>query len=349
MSTSSNASASGITAEGVARGVGFPVLINGYPSVPLASSAWSRYLESILKRPLPIRQVTTDSVEKTDVPGIDPRGYRGDLPQGIIEWMPATTSVSMIVPTYREAPNIEPLIRRAFAAVGEAGIQAEMIVVDDDSQDGTERIVHALAASYPVRILVRREERGLSSAVVAGFRQAKFDRLLVLDADLQHPPEMIPKLIAALDDPACDFAVGSRYGAGGAIADSWPWYRRLGSFTATILARPLAPLRDPMSGFFALRRSTWIEAAADVSPLGYKIGLELYVKARCHHPVEIPIRFESRAGGESKLNFRTQLAYRRHLRRLYAFRFPKLVWTFRLVMLAVVGYVAYLVVRAKQW
>lgn len=261
--------------------------------------------------------------------------------------MPAATTVSIIVPTYREAPNIEPLVRRAFAATRKAGIEAEMIVVDDNSQDGTDRIVHDLAANYPVRILVRKEDRGLSSAVVAGFKQATLDRLLVLDADLQHPPEMIPKLVAALDDPTCDFVVGSRYGTGGAIADSWPWYRRLGSFAATLLARPLTPIRDPMSGFFALRRSTWEQAAQRVSPLGYKIGLELYVKARCKNPIEIPIRFESRAAGESKLSFRTQLAYRRHLRRLYVFRFPKLVWTFRLVMLAVVGYVVYLVFRAR--
>lgn len=262
--------------------------------------------------------------------------------------MPSATTVSIIVPTYREAPNIEPLVRRTFSATREAGIEAEMIIVDDNSQDGAEQIVSRLAANYSVRILVRKQDRGLSSAVVAGFQQAKFDRLLVLDADLQHPPEMIPKLVAALDDPDCDFVVGSRYGSGGAIADSWPWYRRLGSLAATLLARPLTPVHDPMSGFFALRRAAWERAAARVSPLGYKIGLELYVKAGCRSPVEIPIRFESRAAGESKLNLRTQLDYQRHLCRLYAFRFPKLVWTLRLVMLGVVGYVVYLVFRAKS-
>lgn len=253
--------------------------------------------------------------------------------------------VSIVVPTFRESPNIEPLVRRAFAATRAAGMDAELIIVDDDSRDGSAEIVDRLRAEFPVRILVRKEERGLSSAVVAGFREAAFERLLVLDADLQHPPELIPKLTAALDDPTCDFVVGTRYGGSGSIAENWPWHRRLGSRIATLLARPLAPLSDPMSGFFALRRSTWEQTAAKVNPLGYKIALEIYVKARCRKPVEVPIRFEARHAGESKLDLRTQLAYRRHLRRLYAFRFPKLVWTFRGIMLAAVAVVGYVVYR----
>lgn len=267
--------------------------------------------------------------------------------KSIIRPMPAPNAVSIIVPTFREAPNIEPLVRRAFAAMKSAGVVAEMIIVDDNSQDGTEQVVSRLSAEFPVKLIVRREERGLSSAVVAGFMEAKNERIVVLDADLQHPPEMIPTLAAALDDPACDFVIGTRYAQGGSVAESWPWHRRLGSLAATLLARPLTPVSDPMSGFFAIRRSTWGQAASKINPLGYKIALELYVKCGCKQPVEVPIRFESRVAGESKLTFATQLAYRRHLQRLYAFRFPKLVWTFRLVMLAVVGYVGYLIVRGR--
>jgi len=253
--------------------------------------------------------------------------------------------VSIIVPTFREEPNIEPLVRRTFAATRTAGTEAELIIVDDDSQDGTAELVQRLESDLPIRIIVRKGEKGLSSAVVTGFREAAFDRLLVLDADLQHPPELIPRLVEALDDPNCDFVIGTRYAGEGTIAENWPWYRRLGSRFATLLARPLAPLTDPMSGFFALPRSTWEAAAPHVDPLGYKIALEIYVKARCRNPVEIPIRFEARHAGASKLNLWTQLAYQRHLRRLYAFRFPKLVWTFRLALLAALACVGYVVYR----
>lgn len=252
----------------------------------------------------------------------------------IIHSMPsAISAVSIIVPTYREAPNIRTLIERIFTAVARAGSDAELILVDDNSQDGTEAIVEELRADYSVRLIVRKDDRGLSSAVVCGFRDAKYDRLVVLDADLQHPPEMIPALLKHLDEEDCDFVIGTRYGADGAIAEHWPLRRRLGSRFATLLARPLVPLSDPLSGFFALHRETWLRAEA-LDPIGYKIGLELYVKCRCKHPAEVPIRFEARTAGESKLTFREQVRYMRHLGRLYRFRFPWLTWVLGVGVLA---------------
>lgn len=238
---------------------------------------------------------------------------------------PSLPPASIIVPTFREAANLPALLRRTLAAVAEAGRPAEVIVVDDDSRDGTEAIVAELAAKHPVRLIVRRHERGLSSAVLAGLAEARYDRFVVLDADLQHPPEMIPALLDRLEDEACDFVIGTRYGTGGEIGETWPLRRRLASRLATVLARPLAPLTDPMSGFFALRRETW-ERAAKLSPIGYKIALELYVKGRCRRPAELPIRFEPRLAGESKFGLRQQLQYARHLARLYHFRFP-VAWT----------------------
>ena len=238
---------------------------------------------------------------------------------------PPLPAVSIIVPTYREAPNISPLVERAFAAVAQSGREAEMILVDDNSQDGTEAIVEELRSKHPVRLIVRRSQRGLSSAVLAGFREAKYDRFVVLDADLQHPPEMIPALLDRLDEDDCDFVIGTRYSGEGAIAGDWPILRRLASRLATLLARPLMPVSDPLAGFFALRREAW-ERATSCEPIGYKIGLELYVKGRCIHPGEVPIRFAARAAGESKLSIAVQLRYLRHLGRLYRFRFPVLAW-----------------------
>ncbi len=241
--------------------------------------------------------------------------------------------MSIIIPTFREAPNIKPLTKRVFSAVASAGYEAELIFVDDNSQDGTDAVVEELRSAYPVRLIVRRTERGLSSAVLAGFREAKHDCLVVLDADLQHPPEMIPALISSLEEEDGDFAIGTRYAGTGAIAEDWPVLRRLGSRVATLLARPLAPLSDPMSGFFAVRRETW-ERADRLDPIGYKIALELYVKGRCRRPVEVPIRFETRAAGESKASLRVQLSYLRHLAKLYRFRYPLMTWSLIVVVLA---------------
>ncbi len=242
------------------------------------------------------------------------------------------TAASIIVPAYREAPNIEPLTSRVFAATTAAGIEAELIIVDDDSQDGTEAIVERLRGRYPIRLVVRRGERGLSGAVLAGFRQARFDRFVVMDADLQHPPELIPRLLARLEQSDCDFVIGTRYGARGSIADDWPLRRRIGSVVATFLARPLAPLSDPMSGFFALHRRTW-EQAATLDPIGYKIALELFVKGGCRRPAEVPITFASRTAGASKASLAEGRRYLRHLWRLYRFRFPRLTETIRIAFI----------------
>ncbi len=239
----------------------------------------------------------------------------------IIFSMPdAQPAASIIVPTFREAPNIPQLIARVFSALGKAGIEAELIIVDDDSQDGTAEIVDGLQGRWPVRLIVRTHERGLSSAVLAGLREAKSDRFVVMDADLQHPPESVPDLLRELDREGCDFVIGTRYAATGAIDEDWPFFRRVVRRVATLMARPLVPLSDPMSGFFALRRETWREAAP-LDPIGYKIALELYVKGRCRRPAEVPIRFAARAAGTTKLTLGEQVRYLRHLWRLYRFRF----------------------------
>lgn len=233
--------------------------------------------------------------------------------------------VSIIVPTYREAANIRPLVERLFAALSAAGREAELILVDDDSPDDTQAVVEALVPEFAVRLVVRRGERGLATAVLRGFEEARYDRFIVLDADLQHPPEMVPVVAARLDQDDCDFVVGSRYARQGSVAKDWPLARRLVSRAAALLARPLAPWSDPMAGFFALRREIW-QRADPLDPIGYKIALELYVKGRCRRPVEVPIRFAVRAAGESKADLREGLRFFRHLARLYRYRFPWLGW-----------------------
>jgi dolichol-phosphate mannosyltransferase len=193
------------------------------------------------------------------------------------------------------------------------------LFVDDDSRDGSEELVRELGYDW-VRMLVRTSDRGLSQAVLEGLRQCDSEFLVVMDADLSHPPEKIPELIEALRRGA-DFALGSRFVDGGSTDDEWGLFRWLNSRVATLLARPLTHLKDPMSGFFSLRRETYLRGEGRFSPVGYKIGLELLVKCGCIQPAEIPIHFADRRLGKSKLTIKEQLRYVRHVRRLYNHRF----------------------------
>jgi dolichol-phosphate mannosyltransferase len=226
--------------------------------------------------------------------------------------------LSIVVPTYRESANLPALVEGVFAALQTESISAEMIVVDDDSRDGTDAAIAQLAQRYPIRLITRVNQRGLSSAVLRGFDESRGRVLLVMDADLQHPPDRVPAVAQPIRDGSADFALGSRYVPGGEM-QNWRFYRKWNSLIATALAWPLARVRDPMSGFFCLSRETW-RRAAPLNPIGYKIGLELLVKCRCRRVVEIPIAFAPRLHGQSKLTLRQQAQYLRHLLRLYRFR-----------------------------
>jgi dolichol-phosphate mannosyltransferase len=181
-------------------------------------------------------------------------------------------------------------------------------------------------------MVVRTDERGLSMAVLEGMRRARGDVIVCMDADLSHPAEAVPALIQKLEEGA-DFAIGSRYVTGGTTSDDWGFLRWLNSRVATLLARPLTAVSDPMAGFFAVRRSTF-ERARHLNPVGYKIGLELIVKCRCERVVEVPIHFEDRRFGQSKLTLGQQLLYLKHLRRLYIFKYG--LWS-ELTQFLVVG------------
>ena len=228
-------------------------------------------------------------------------------------------TLSVVIPTYKEVLNI-PLISKA---VGEAlgDMPYEVIFVDDNSQDGSVEAVEKISHQYPVRIEVRTEERGLSTAVMHGIDQAKGEYIVVMDADLSHPATAIPNMLEKLIGGDADFIVGSRYVKGGSFDEDWGFFRLLNSKIATWLALPICHVKDPMSGFFAFKRSN-MPAMHMLSPLGYKIGLEIMVKGRFKKPAEVPIHFIDREHGESKLDFKEQLLYLRHLRRLYRFKFP---------------------------
>jgi dolichol-phosphate mannosyltransferase len=226
--------------------------------------------------------------------------------------------VTVVVPTYKEAENLPHLIGRLAKVREEHGLDLDVLIMDDDSHDGSAELVAARPEKW-VQIVVRTADRGLSPSVLDGMKRAEGEVLVCMDADLSHPPEAIPQMLHKLADGA-DFVIGSRYVKGGSTSDDWGFLRWINSRVATLLARPLTSARDPMAGFFALRRSTF-EAGRAFNPVGYKIGLELIVKCGCERVVEVPIHFEDRQLGKSKLTMRQQLLYVKHLRRLYTFKF----------------------------
>ena len=228
------------------------------------------------------------------------------------------TSVTVVVPTYREVENIPHLVTRLQNVRASSGLDLELLLMDDNSKDGSAQLVDSLALPW-VRMVTRRANRGLSYAVLDGLTLSQRDLLVVMDADLSHPPEKIPEMVAAIEN-GCDIVVGSRFAEGGSTADDWGLLRWFNSRVATLLAFPLTKVSDPMSGFFAMRRSTF-EAGRDFNPIGYKILLELIIKCRCRLAMDIPIHFDDRRFGESKLSFREQLRYVQHLRRLYTYKY----------------------------
>ena len=245
--------------------------------------------------------------------------------------------ISIIVPTLNEADNIPELLRRLDGALSPR--KYEVLIVDDNSRDNTVALCEQLAAAFPVRVLVRTHPaNGLSGAVLHGMCHALGTTFIVIDADLQHPPEQLPLLLAALENGA-DFVIGSRYVTGGSTDRGWGMLRKLNSKAATLLARPLAGrITDPMSGFFALRRKTY-ERARQLAPLGYKVGLELICKCGIKQVDEVPIHFGNRTRGESKLNFKQQFKYVEHLSRLYDFSFPRLSPVAKFLIVLALGWV----------
>jgi dolichol-phosphate mannosyltransferase len=225
--------------------------------------------------------------------------------------------ISVIIPTYNEAAVIQETLRRAAAALRAAGADFEIVVVDDASADGTAERVESLTSELPARVLRRPGRLGLATAVLDGWATAHGDVLGVIDADLQHPPETLTALAAAIHQGA-DLAIGSRYVPGGGTSD-WTWMRRFISRTATHMAATVLPLKlaavgDPMSGIFMVRASALHDAR--LNPLGYKILLEVIAKAHYKKLVEVPYVFQERERGASKLGTRQYVEYLQHLARL---------------------------------
>eukprot|EP00295_Goniomonas_pacifica_P046243 CAMPEP_0175918310 /NCGR_PEP_ID=MMETSP0108-20121206/11813_1 /TAXON_ID=195067 ORGANISM="Goniomonas pacifica, Strain CCMP1869" /NCGR_SAMPLE_ID=MMETSP0108 /ASSEMBLY_ACC=CAM_ASM_000204 /LENGTH=264 /DNA_ID=CAMNT_0017240923 /DNA_START=1 /DNA_END=795 /DNA_ORIENTATION=- len=245
----------------------------------------------------------------------------------------------VIVPSYKEGPNIRPLVERVSKALAAENVKATITYVDDNSRDGSVETIEKLKSEgYNAEIIVRTKERGLSSAVVHGFNSVGGEFLVCMDGDLQHPPEKVPEMLKALETH--DFVIGTRYGDGFNVDKDWPMHRKIISQGARMLARPLTPLSDPMSGFFGVRRDAFERGRKDLDTRGFKIAMEVYVKSRCSSHAEVPIFFGKRLEGESKLTGAVMIHYLLHLVALYRFRFP---WLLPLLVLLAVAFLYFLV------
>ena len=235
---------------------------------------------------------------------------------------PRPEELALIIPTLNEAGNIAGAIERARAVLERMQVPFRIVVVDDDSRDGTGEIVSGLAASDArIGLLVRRGERGLSGAVLHGWRNTDASIVGVMDADLQHPPELLAQLVAAMLGGA-DLAIGSRYAQGGELG-SWNPVRRFLSRAAIWVTWPIQHrglrAKDPMSGFFLIRRRALEGIAFQKS--GFKLLLEILVRARLRSVKEIPFAFGLRHRGVSKADLKVGRDYAWLLLRLYSARF----------------------------
>jgi len=219
------------------------------------------------------------------------------------------SKLALVIPTLCEADNIQVLLERIQKSLEPLNIPYELIVVDDDSRDGIEGLVQAVACKDErIRLLVRTGVRGLAGAVIHGWAKTDADILGVIDADLQHPPELLPQLWRALEGN--DVVLASRYAPQGS-RNNWNRFRHLISQIAiwmTLpLQRPTIRVMDPMSGFFLVRRDAIRDLA--LHPTGFKILLEILVRGDIRSAKEIPFSFGHRYKGRSKAGLKVGLEY----------------------------------------
>jgi dolichol-phosphate mannosyltransferase len=232
---------------------------------------------------------------------------------------PSLLKLSLILPTFNESGNISEIVRILSDLLDPAWAgRYELIVVDDNSPDLTWKIALDLIEQYPqLKVLHRDTEKGLSTAVIRGWQAAQGEILGVIDADLQHPPEILLQLLAEMERGA-DLAIASRHVEGGGVSE-WSMIRRFLSRGAQMLGLVILPevinrLSDPMSGFFMVRRSAI--AGVTLSPVGYKILIEVAARGKIRWIGEVGYVFRERQTGESKVTWKQYLEYLQHLIRL---------------------------------
>jgi dolichol-phosphate mannosyltransferase len=218
--------------------------------------------------------------------------------------------LSIIIPTYNEKDNLAPLAARIMDALGPRLIEPEILIIDDNSPDGTAGIAQGLSGKFPIRVIRRIDKKGLGSAILEGIQQARAAVICVMDADLSHPPEAIPEMYKKIENGEAQLVIGSRKVAGGGTSE-WIWYRKVIHTVARGLGAFLTPVKDITSGFFMFDRK--IIENVKLEPRSWKIGLEIIVKGSYDKALEYPIVFVEREAGQSKMGIQEVVAYLAHL------------------------------------
>lgn len=225
--------------------------------------------------------------------------------------------LSILIPTYQEREAIGELLQRLAVIRTRLPEAVEVLVIDDHSEDGTPDIAeHILQREVMGRVLRHQGARDLTQAILTGYQSASGDLIGVMDADLSHPPELLPALVEAVRS-GHDVAVASRYVSGGGVAN-WAWRRRVLSWVGCLIARPLAGIADATSGYFVCKAHAF--KALSARPRGFKILLEMLAQGGAQRVCEIPYTFVDRSRGSSKLNRRVLWLYAIQLGHLYLHR-----------------------------
>lgn len=228
--------------------------------------------------------------------------------------------LSIVVPTYNEKENIGVLVEKIFSYTRPANIETEVVVVDDNSPDGTADYVESLKDRYNVRVVRREGKLGLSSAVIKGWENCSGEILGVIDADLSHNPAILPDMVYSITHGGAEIAMGSRYIKGGGV-ENWPWFRRITSLAAVVMGWLICPVNDVTSGYMLMKREVFQEVAPRLDPIGFKINLEVLVKGDYKTVTEVPFIFTDRQAGKSKFNGKEIFNYLIHLAKLTMYWF----------------------------
>ena len=227
--------------------------------------------------------------------------------------------LSLIVPTLNEEKNLPLLVEGVHRCLDG---DYELVIIDDDSQDGTREVAEKLSKKYPIRVFHRKNKKGLASAVIDGIKLTNSNALIVMDADLQHPPELIPDLFKSLETH--DMVVASRYSKGGGI-QGWTLKRKLISLGANLLAFLLVPkVKDRISGYFGFKREI-LTSIANLNGRRPKIILEILIKGNVNKVKEVPYTFVNRKYGESKFSYQQIKDYLLQLIDLYFYKFQRFI------------------------
>lgn len=243
--------------------------------------------------------------------------------------------LSIVIPTYNEKENIQELLFGLKEEFNKTKIDVEIIVVDDNSPDGTGQVLDGLIKEYKnLKIIHRMGKLGLSSAIMEGFEVAEGEILGVMDADLSHPIQKMGEMYKTIIAKNVDMVIGSRYVRGGKIKN-WSLSRKILSKGATLLARVFVNIKDPMSGFFMIKKEVIINK--EINPKGFKILLELLIKTECKNIVETPITFTDRTAGTSKAGIKEVFYYLNNLIRYLPHKKEIILQFFKFALVGLIG------------